>query len=193
MPSFPYTFGSGPPDPAGSYAKQFAALLPPGRLWNLEQDSTLQATLAAMADEFERIRLRGANLIDETDPRTATETIADWERMVGLPDERVTTIASAIEDRRVAVTQKVVAQGGQNYQYFSDLCAACGWPLVSISKNPLLRVGFRVGARCYGETFAYSLTLTLGTPATHALAKADFERVIRHVTHSHITDVFIYT
>ncbi len=195
MPTFVGTFIGGSDETrASDYARALRLLLPPGRLWDLEPDSELTAMLVAMADEFERVAVRGANLIEETDPRTASETLPDWEKMLGLPDAQVLVIPSTIEERRVVVTAKYTARGGQNYQFFSDLCANAGWPLVSIAKGPalLLRVGFRVGARVYGANWAYSMNLTLNTPTAGAMAKADFERLVRHVTHAHISVLFTY-
>lgn len=188
MPVIPFPFGGDTGDDNGKYSTQLARLLPPGVVWDLEADSEIRATLAATADELERVRVRGRNLIDETDPRTASETIGDWERVLGLPDGS----ASTIEERRLAVTQKFIAQGGQNYAYFDALCTAAGWPLLSITKNAVLRVGARVGSRVFGAGWAYSMTLNVGTPTADAIPKADFEAAIRKVTHAHIIDLFTY-
>lgn len=191
--TFPFVFG-GEVSESGSYSSQLAKLLPPGIAWDLEDGSELRETLLAMSDELERVRFRGLDLINETDPRTASETIGDWETAFGLPDERVTSISSDLDERRVAVTQKVVAQGGQNYTYFETICAACGWPLISITKNHglMCRVGARVGARIYASEWSFMILLTLNSPTAGALPRADFERVIRHVTHAHIAVTFEY-
>jgi uncharacterized protein YmfQ (DUF2313 family) len=178
------------------YGRLLEKLLPPGSLWNLEGDSELHKLLLGAGDELQRVEDRGADLIEESDPRTATETIGDWEEMLGLPDEQVTAISAVLAERRVAVTQKLVGRTGQNLDFFERLCAACGYPLLSLTKHAvdLLRSGT---AEC-GESIvsvedAYTITLELDTPTAGALTEAQFERVIRHATHSHIQVVFTYT
>lgn len=195
MPVFVGTFGSEDSSELSSYGSQLAKLLPPGpRLWNLEQDSSLKAMLDAIGDEFERVRVQGLDLIEESDPRTATATLDYWEDTIGLPDERVLSIPGTDAERRVAITQKLVSRGGQNYAFFETLSAACGYPLLSIDKfaESVLRAGFRVSDRVYGAEWAYSMRLNLDTATAGALSHADFERVIRHATHSHIQVSFTY-
>lgn len=170
-------------------------LLPPGRLWSLEGDSNLHKILVGAGDEFARIEARGVDLINESDPRTATETLPDWERVLGLPDERVLAIPGTTAGRRVAVTAKYIAREGQNLAFFSELTAACGYPLVSIEKfaSAMLRANTgRVGDRVFGTSWAYAIRITVSPATTGALTHAEFERVIRHVTHAHIIVVFVY-
>jgi uncharacterized protein YmfQ (DUF2313 family) len=166
-------------------------LLPPGVLLSLEPSSDLSKTMTAVADELARIDARGVDLLNETNPRTATETLEDWEAMVGLPDAQVTTISADPAIRRTAIVQKVVNRGGQSVSFYQRLCAACGYYFVSITKGSVMRAGFRVNDRCYGAEFAYSMTLAVeDRPVT--ISHADFERVIRHATHSHVQVMFIY-
>ncbi len=44
--------------------------------------------LTGLAEELTRIELRALDLIEESDPRSAEETIEQWEEMLGLPDEQ---------------------------------------------------------------------------------------------------------
>lgn len=194
MPIFAGPFAAPGDDGVGFYRSQLAKLLPPGALWDLESDSTLIKLLTGMGDELERLQQRGLTLIDESDPRSASETLEEWEKALGLPDERVTSISTDTYKRRTTITQKYVGRGGQNYEYFASLCAACGYPLQSIFKHQsqMLRVGARVNDRVYGKSYAYTITITLNAPTEGALSHADFERVIRHITHSHITVIFVY-
>lgn len=188
IPGTTLSFGS------SAYLRQLKHLLPPGVLLNLEAGSVLSRLLEGLADELARVNARVADLLNESDPRTATETLAEWEAMLALPDERVTEIAVTAAERRVAITQKLIARGGQSVEFFTALCAACGYPLNSIDlfADAVLRVGFRVGDRCYGELYAYTMRLNLGTPTAGALSTAQFEAVIRHATHAHITVAFTY-
>lgn len=186
-----------------AYVRQLRALLPRGVLLTVEQSPVLTKVLEALALELARIDARAKDLIAELDPRTATETLADWERALSLPDERVLEIPGTTAERRIAITQKYVAREGANYAFYERLVAACGRELTSITKyaGSVARVGARVGngltypfARVYGPVWAYSILLTIDAgPAPAKLSEADTERVIRHVTHAHITVHFIHT
>jgi len=193
MPIFVGTFGAEDVS-ISRYGSQLAKLLPPGKLWFLETNSMLRNMLDAIGDELERVRLRGLDFIEETDPRTAYETLEDWEEMVSLPDEQVTAIPGTTSGRRVAITQKFVARGGQNYSFFETLSAACGYPLLSLDlfAESMLRVGFRCSDRAYGDAYAYTMQLNVAAPTAGALTHAEFEAVIRKATHSHIQVQFDY-
>jgi uncharacterized protein YmfQ (DUF2313 family) len=179
-----------------SYVRMLMELLPRGPAFTREQDGAVRKAMKAIADELARIDARGVDLLDESDPRTADETIEDWERILSLPDDRVLTIPATLAERRVAITQKYVGRGGQNYEFYELLCAACGYTLISIdlfAGDGLFREGDRVDSRCYDEVFAYAMRLNLETPSGAALSQADFQRVVRHATHSHIQVMFTYS
>jgi len=177
------------------YGSHLVKLLPPGVLWDFEGTSELRKTLVAMGDEFQRVEDRGVDLIEESDPRTATETIGDWEEMVSLPDEQVTEISADIAERRIAVTQKLVGRSGQDDDFYERLCAACGFSLISITRhaNDMTRSGTaESGDTLSGVAWAYAITLRV-LETLNALTEEQFEAVVRAATHSHITVVFIYT
>jgi uncharacterized protein YmfQ (DUF2313 family) len=187
--SFPFSF----PDAQGAdaYARQLKQLLPRGALWLLESTSTLTKALLGMAEELARVDARGVDLVEESDPRTAYETISDWEEMLALPDDVVTAIPATIEERRIAVTQKYTRIGGQSPQFFIDLAATCGYT-VTVSKYAVLRVGCRVDDRVWGDLYANAFRLNVSPPSGTVLPQADFERVIRHAVHAHAQVVFNY-
>lgn len=180
---------------ADAYARQLQQLLPRGTVWKLEPDSWVTKTLQAIADELARVDARGDDLIEESDPRTTTEMIEDWERALSLPDEQVLTIPATLAERRVAVTQKYVSRGGQTNADFVALALACGYTVTVSNYNALLCRSGRARAgvgRLYGLASAYSMLVTTSAETADALSHADFERVIRHATHAHITVVFAY-
>src|SRR5688572_18767517 len=69
---------------ADAYARMMKQLLPPGRIWRLDPDSTLSKVLLACGDELERVSGRVADLLEEADPRTTSELLEDFERMLEL-------------------------------------------------------------------------------------------------------------
>ena len=69
---------------AEAYARMQKALLPPGRLWSLVPASLLTKAFLAAGDELARVSGRAADLVEESDPRTTTELIEDYERELAL-------------------------------------------------------------------------------------------------------------
>ncbi len=112
---------------AEAYARQLKQLLPRGILWRLEPDSWLSRLLLGIADELARIDERGEDLVDEWDPRTAVETLPEWERTLGLPDGCL-PLATTTAGRQAAVAAKMVARGGQTAAYFVARAAGLGFP-----------------------------------------------------------------
>lgn len=158
---------------------------------DIEPDSLISETLEALAQELSRVDGRGDDLINEADPRTAVETLDDWEKALSLPDLLVTDIPATLAGRQVAVTTKFVSRGGQNYDYFANLIDACGYTLASITlyADSVLKAGFRAGARCYGPAWANAMVLNINAPAGTALDHATVQRVVQNATHSHILAV----
>jgi uncharacterized protein YmfQ (DUF2313 family) len=179
---------------AAAYGRMLKQLLPRGVLWDLESDSEITAALLAFGTELARVDARGADLVEESDPRTAAGTLAEWERMLGLPDEQVTEIPATTAGRRLAITQKLIARAGQNDAFFEALALACGYTATFSNYNAVLsRSGrMRCGQRLRGMVSAYTMKVTVSAIAATALSQDDFERVIRHATHSHITVYFEY-
>jgi uncharacterized protein YmfQ (DUF2313 family) len=180
---------------AAAYARQLKELLPRGAAWLFEADSFLSKTLLAIADELERVDGRAADLLEEWDPRTADETIEDWERVLGLPDSCVTAIPATLAERRLAVVSKLTSRGGQSRAFFTALALACGYSVTIHEYGPsgeVLRVGFRCGDRVSGSYWAYAWRLDVSPPAGSALPTADFECIIRRAAPAHTTVIFEY-
>jgi uncharacterized protein YmfQ (DUF2313 family) len=192
MPTLPAPLSAYLGDPA--YSRQIQQLLPPGKL-HLESDSWLHRVIDAISFEFARVSARGAYLFEESDPRTATETLDDWESMLALPDSAVTTIPTTTAARRQAVTQKLIRQGGQHRQFYIDLAAACGYT-VTIDDTYGLRVAragrMRSGARCYGADWAHVWMMTVQAPTGSALAHSELEAIIRRASPAHTAVLFTY-
>jgi uncharacterized protein YmfQ (DUF2313 family) len=187
--------GPGPlPVLSTPHGRMLRALFPPGDAFDMEIGSTVSQTTEALGVELQRVEDRGADLTDEADPRTADETLSDWERVVGLPDAQVPVISGVLAERRAAVTAKYVARGGQSYDFFAQLVAACGYSLASIDTFGGKR--FTCISLCtdplYAAEYAYSMNLNVNAPVGAALTHADLEAVIRKATHSHITSFVTY-
>jgi len=108
------------------YLLQLQALLPPGDAWPREPDAVLTRLLLGLAHELARVDGRAGNLLDEVDPRTALEMLAEWERVCGLPDS-CAPLGETIQRRRAAVVARLTARGGQSPAYYVALAAALGY------------------------------------------------------------------
>lgn len=67
------------------YQGQAVDLLPSGALWNRRRDTSMGKILGAIASEYARVDVRATNLTLEATPRTATQLLPDWERILGIP------------------------------------------------------------------------------------------------------------
>jgi uncharacterized protein YmfQ (DUF2313 family) len=185
---------------AAAHARVLKKLLPPGRLWNLLPDSVLSLLFLAFGDELARVDGRGEDLIEETDPRTATETLSDWESMLGLPDEDIIAIPVSDEDRRLAIVQKFIRRGGQTPAYFIRLAQACGYT----SDQHYITEGYAATvARSWGNThcndllrgggWAHVWEFHIEVPGVGSfLTQEELEAVIRRAAPAHTVAVFFY-
>lgn len=148
------------------YADQLEQLLPPGKINRPRVGTNLRALLEALGEEFARAHGRVDQLLLEQTPRTATELLADWERVVGLPDG-CTGATASMAIRRAAVLARLVAGGGQSRDALEALAEALGFP-ISIEEHKVFRVGARVGDRVYGVDGGWPWTFTVHAPVATA-------------------------
>jgi len=135
------------------YLQQLQALLPQGPAWSREADTVLTNLLTAFAEEFSRIDMRIDNLVNESDPRTTNELLADWERVAGLPD-LCTGIPATIALRRELLVSKLTNVGGQSKQFYIDLAAKLGYT-ITITEFKRWRVNSRVNEQLTDSDWAF--------------------------------------
>ena len=70
-----------------NYDEALTDLLPPGPAWTRVTGSPGSAVLSVGATELARIDAIAMGLVKEADPRTCTDTLQDWLRVYGLPNE----------------------------------------------------------------------------------------------------------
>ena len=124
---------------ADDYTQVLADLLPRGWAWTRELSSVQMLVISGLAAEFARIHARDCDLLAESYPGTALETLTDWERICGLPDP-CTGVLGTIQQRRMAILAKLAMRGGQSRQYYIDIAAALGFTITITEYQP-----FRVG------------------------------------------------
>lgn len=158
---------------ADAYARQLQQQLPPGAAWQAERGTKLAALLLGFADELARVDDRGRVLLDERDPRTALEQLAEWERMLGLPDTCVPGEQS-VAQRRAAVVARYTSLGGQTPAYFIGVALALGFT-VTITEHAAHDVDDDVETPLNGDGWAH--TWQANAPL-NTMAEFDVESVV---------------
>jgi uncharacterized protein YmfQ (DUF2313 family) len=137
------------------YLQVLQQLLPSGAAWPREPDATLTKVLRAQAAELARIHNRTLDLLEEADPRTTNELLADWERVAGLPDECTAGRLTTLQERRLGVVSKLQARGGQSRAYFLMLATSLGYDDVEITEYRPFTCGIsRCGDQLGGDAAA---------------------------------------
>jgi uncharacterized protein YmfQ (DUF2313 family) len=117
-----------------AYLAMLQSLLPVGQAWTRAPEANLTKLLLAVAAELSKIHGRADDLINESDPRTTLEMLADWEITAGLPDT-CTGGEDTIQERRAAVVQRITSTGGQSRSYFLSIAAVLGY--MDVNPNTL--------------------------------------------------------
>lgn len=143
------------------------ALLPPGRAFTREPDSLLSKLLGAIAAMLLAAQLKLEDLLDQADPRRATSMLADWERLLALPDH-CTPAGQQLADRQRAAYQRLVEQGGQSNPYFIRMAELLGEPGVSISEFRRFTCNSNCNDALYGPGDVFAWRVNIPHPALNA-------------------------
>jgi uncharacterized protein YmfQ (DUF2313 family) len=128
------------------YYQQQQDLLPVGFAWNREPEGIVNRILAGLALAWARIHGRALALVEEADPQTARETLAEWEENLGLPDECTANTATTLQERRAAVVEKYVTKGDQSVARFYELAQDLGYEVTIKEHRPFICGISRCGA-----------------------------------------------
>lgn len=86
-------------------------LMPRGKAWSKRLGSAMRSLITGISVEWALIQERlDQALLEIQGPNTVTETIADWEYMLGLPSE-CTPIAATLSERREEAQRRWVRHG----------------------------------------------------------------------------------
>lgn len=138
---------------AQDYAEHLGWLLPEGPAWS---DEIVGRLVTALAIEPARLDSRIADAVREADPRTAVQLLADWERVLGLPDKCTADAALSMAERQGIASAKFTAQGGQSRAYFIDLAARYGEPDVTIDEFRPMNCNDACTSIVYAEKVRYA-------------------------------------
>ena len=137
-----------------AYQDQLIQLLPPGRAWPRDPQSTFGRLLGGLAVELARVDGRITDLGEEAYPRTTLELLPDWERVAGLPDD-CSGAPDGPTERRVALVNRLAARGGQSPAYFVELAARLGY-VIDIAEYGSFDAGTAAGAELAGDAWRFA-------------------------------------
>ncbi len=122
---------------AVAYQQQLRALSPPGLAWNLEPESEYSKLLQSFSEALGRFDGNVQQIIEELDPRTATELLPEWERLLALPDS-CAVLPQTLQQRREAAHSKYISRGGQSKAYFISLAKSLGYDITIDTYKPCI-------------------------------------------------------
>ena len=101
------------------------ALAPPG--WAVPRDpaSAFGRLLSAPAAGLADAEARAAALLDEADPRTTSDLLAEWEAVAGLPDPCLGP-SPTVAQRRARLVQQLTETRGQSPAFFAAVAQRLG-------------------------------------------------------------------
>lgn len=115
-------------DLADRYTRQLMALFPVGAAWPRDPGSVRWQVMAAIGAELAAVHTFLVQVLAERSPRTATRLLAEWEAVLGLPDDCVGAPETIAERRRLAHA-RMVATGGQSRAYFVEQARTLGFDI----------------------------------------------------------------
>lgn len=193
---------------ADDYYQQLVSLLPVGPAWDASLNEGLHEVLKALAQEFARVDARVLDLVSESAPSGVRELLADWERVMALPDQ-CTKLQPLFWQRRAEVVRRFAAVGSQRPEYFIRLAVMAGYPEAKVIEHRAPRFGrSRFGHSRWG-TWAQQFfwTLQLGHRQARGLRfgaavwgdrfgvipASEIECVIRRYAPAHTVVIFDYS
>lgn len=138
-----------------AYLRHLQALLPPGIAWTREPNAVLTLLLQSLADGYAEVDADAIALVEESDPLTTNQLLADWERVLGLPESCDADIVQTTSERLFAVHMKLTTEGGQSPQFFIKLAERLGYT-ITITEFDSFRVGYsEVGDALSNDAWAF--------------------------------------
>lgn len=157
---------SAPNYSAADYLTALQALMPRGRVWPKDADTTQAQALSGLTPTYARNNARASNLLVDAFPASVEELLPEWELTLGLPDP-CAGLAPTIQLRRAQVLARFSANGGQDVQYFIQMAANLGYA-VSVTQFAPFRFGQSTfGTPMYEPDWAFAWQVNAPTFSVH--------------------------
>lgn len=140
---------------AADYAGALLKLLPRGRAWSRDADTTRAAAFTAFGATFARLSARAVNLLTDAFPASTLELLPEWESSLGLPDP-CAGVLPTVEARRAQVVARFANSGGQSAAHFIAFAAQLGYAVTVESFAPFRAGRSHAGDALMGGDWAYA-------------------------------------
>lgn len=121
------------------FTQALLGLLPRGRVWPRDLNTTIRSTMGGLSVTYERSQARANNLLIDAFPASTVELLPDWEASLGLPDPCAGP-QPTIEARRAQVVARLTADGGQSVPYLIEFARRLGY-VITIEEFAAFRAG----------------------------------------------------
>ncbi len=192
---------------ADEYYLALKKLLPRGPAWELDDSSFFMEMLNLASLEFARIDADICQLINESDPRTASVTLTEWFHQWGIPDECTKLYSEDdVENYVSALIAKISTQGLSFVELLSNLALALGYTGVDLGNYEPFTVDSTVDDRLYSEEWVHFIRaitvdetpireFTVDSTVNKALAEWGntlWECMVQAMAPAHLSIIFQY-
>ena len=101
--------------------------LPPGAIFRYDKDRNLEKFLSAFDTSLEAIKTFSTDMIADLDPRTTTNYVNEWGRLLDIQAEL--DALGTISAKRALIVSKLTVDEIKTQQYFIDKAAALGYTI----------------------------------------------------------------
>jgi len=174
---------------AAQYRGALIALAGRGVAWMPSLTSRTGLFWLGLSRELVRLHQWLLDLVDEMDPRAATNTLDTWERSLGLP-ESGEDIAATNAERRLDVTAKLLAQAVITEAEWIAFAEAAGYTNVTVTQASTTMCTCNSTCNAYVQGPYYDaavMTLTMTGTANTA-----FEALANKIKPAQTRIIFVY-
>lgn len=165
---------------AEHYARQLAALLPPGIAFESEPGSDMAELLHRVGSYLAAADSRANQLRDEANPYRTLALLPEWEASLGLPDS-CSVGAPTLAERRAAIIARLTDAGGARIPRFVQIAKAMGYDGVSTSRFKPHTCEMSCESPIYSDDwrFAWQLNVPQQTVAIESTCESGVEDPLR--------------
>ena len=123
--------------------------------------TVLSAQLSVEGAALDRVTLSADSLLAESDPRTCFTSIADWERVTGLPDACAGVGLRNLDSRRKALESKLMFNGGASVNFLIRSAEIMGYFGVTVDTFDLPNCDGNCEQFTYGTDWIFAFRLNI--------------------------------
>jgi uncharacterized protein YmfQ (DUF2313 family) len=125
------------------------------------EGAVMMAHVLADGAALDRAMLSADTIMAESDPRTCYTSVADWERVAGLPDACAGVGLSNLDARRKALAAKLMFKGGASAGWLMQMAANMGYAGVTVDTFNLPTCDGNCEQFTYGPDWVYAFQLNI--------------------------------